>query len=205
MNFQIDPAADAETVLEKLQAGKTLIVRLKSYYLDQYLYAEADQFNKNDQLRTVFTCRSYRDPKEGNWASWKMTRNYTPFGNMSVRLASVEYNNELLVNKLGIDSYVTSSGERRYVYTLRDETILSPENENAMVDWYMVADPSGVPNRYYFRSYFIDELLYVPNPSFAIDSERLHVLTWVSQGGIADFSSDFAQLLWDIEIVSEEE
>ena len=190
-------------MLDKLQAGKTLTVRLKSVWQEQYLYADADQFNKNDQLRSVFTCRTSKDPKVGNWANWKITANFTPFGTMTVRVASEAYNNELLADKLGMNFYESpSTGTRRYLYTLRDKST-SPRKQGAVVDWYLDADPSGVANRYIFRSLLLNELIYAPSRSWALDDERLNIFTWALSGGKNDFTSDFDKLLWDIEIVSE--
>ena len=189
-------------MLDKLQAGKTLTVRLKNF-LSQYLYAEEDKFNKNDQLRSVFTCRTKKDPKVGNWANWKMTASYTPFGSMTVRLASEAYNNELLANKLGMTFYESLSTQtHRYLYTLRDNTV-SPKKQCAVVDWYLTADPSGQPNRYNFRSLLLNELMYFSMEQSKLDRQRYNVFTWAGAGERKDFTDAFYKLSWDIEIVSE--
>ena len=190
-------------MLEKLQAGKTLIVRMKNIYRGQYLYPEEDKFNKNDQLRSVFANLTRKDPLTGNWAQWRMTGHFTHYNTMTARLASVAFNNELLVAKQGMYFYLpTWKFLNRNVYTLRD-TSTSPFKQGGIADWYLDADPV-VPNRYMFRAFLANELLYIPKGNNAtFDSERNRVFTWVAQGGRVDFGNDFRRILWDVEIVSE--
>ena len=190
-------------MLDKLQAGKTLIVRMKNLNKKQYMFAEADQFNKNDQLRSVFANLTRKDPLTGNWAQWRMTGHFTHYNTMTVRLASVAFNNELLVAKQGMYFYQPPwKFWTRNVYTLRD-TKTSPFKQGGIADWYLDADPA-VPNRYMFRAFLANELLYAGAGGDATyDKERGKIFTWVPQGGRLDFTNDYNKLLWDIEIVSE--
>lgn len=133
-----------------------------------------------------------------------MTGKFTAYGSFTVQLASVAYNNEVLVNKMG-PAYLERPNPptRRYMYTLIDKTV-SPYKQGAIADWYLDAHPDGSFNRYLLRSFFVHDLVYSPSSgSFALDSSRLNVFTWIPEDGVAGFVTDYNRLWWDFEIVAE--
>ena len=194
-------------------AGDNLIVRLKSVYSGEYLYAGADDLAQDDTRRSVFTWRETND-EVGEWADWKMTGRIVE-GKLRVRLASVTYNNELLYVVKGnqkdsseesgeVKDYLFTP-ERRHVYTLR--TVGVPVPKDGSAGWFLetddVSQSNKIPNRYALLNAKAKEYLYSPADDFAKDLSRRRVFTW--NGDKDEIIQDNNKHLWDIEIISDDD
>ena len=180
--------------------NNTLIVRLKSVYSGEYLYAAADDLARDVQRRSVFTWRQTAD-RLGDWADWKMTGRVID-GKLRVRLTSQVYNDEQLFAPQE-ENYLYNS-ERRNVYTWRNLGVCWPSSlpEEETGEWFLFQTITrfGVSDRYALLNVKADEYLYAPANDLAKDSSRRRIFTWV--GDKEDLVYDYDKHLWDIQIVS---
>lgn len=189
---------DKKSVISRLIAGETLIVRLKNARTGEYLYPGRDEFSQDVKRRRVFTWRNKDEPL-GPWAEWRLTGLWRA-GIFRVRFTSLRYPGEYLYPSADELSY---DKERRRVFTWRQSS--NPEDVHTwadgaadwLLDTYRV-NTEQFTNRYALFNPKRREYLYVAPDQLALDETRHRVFTW--RGAENEVWAGLKNQ-WDIEVV----
>ena len=171
-------AREQASIMSRLIAGQTLIVRLKNARTNEYLYPGRDELSHDAKRRRVFTWRNKDEPL-GQWAEWRLTGIWRA-GIFRVRFTSLRFPGEYLYPT---SDEFTYDKDRRRVFTWRQAS--NPEDvhlwADGSADWVLETyriNAERYPNRYALFNLKRREYLYVAPDQLALDETRRRVFTW---------------------------
>lgn len=175
-------------------SGENLLVTLKNVEFGEQLFADTDEYAKDANHRSVFTCQNQNET--GPTFLWNITGVFSE-GTFRVRLASTQQNGEILFAP--IEKVYMKDTKRRYTYTSSDK---SEEFPKGSADWFMESDTTEqIPSshRYKFKNVLFQDYLYAEDSRKARDEFRRNIFTYAGSNKQTVLSTN--KHLWDITVV----